>query len=73
MRKIYTIRLKGMNAKRAFHNLNAARPGMEHPEVIESAVHARVKELYFGPTELPNRGGDALRAMRPSITLEKEK
>lgn len=72
MRRIYTIRLKGMNAKKAFHDLKAARQSAEHPEVIDNAVHAQVRDLYFGPRELPDRRGDALRAMRPAIARETE-
>ena len=72
MRRIYTIRLKGMNAQKAFHKLNAMRPGVEHADV-NHAVRAQVKELYFGPTELPDRRGDALRAMRAPIAQEKER
>ena len=71
MRRIYTIRLKGMNAQKAFHKLSAVRSGVEHADVMH-VVRAQVKELYFGPTELPKRRGDALRAMRAPLAHEKE-
>ena len=71
MRRIYTIRLKSLNAGKAFHRLSSMRPGTVHTNV-DHAVETQIRELYFGPTELPNRRGDALRAMRAPIAQEQE-
>ncbi len=50
MRRIYTIRLRGMNAGKAFRDLRIVSKKQAEPE-----VHAKVRELYFGPDELPRR------------------
>jgi hypothetical protein len=69
MRRIYTIRLKSMNAWKALKKLSAMRP--VHA-TVDHAVETQVRELYFGPTELPARRGEALRAMRAPIAQEQE-
>lgn len=50
MRRIYTIRLRGMNAAKAFRGLRVVGKTQAEPQ-----VHAKVRELYFGPDELPRR------------------
>lgn len=58
MRRIFTIRLKGMNAAKAVHNLRAKDVTSE-----TEAQLAKLREAYFGPNRLPNREDDMRRAV----------
>lgn len=62
MRRIFTIRLKGMNAAKAVHDLRATDDTSE--TIVTDEEHAKVREAYFGPTRLPDRDEGMRRVIR---------